>query len=75
VPGWKTDRGRIYIRFGPPEEIDSHPAANGGQTPAHETWQYRLIEGVGNNVLMEFVDTKSNGEYQMTRDPSAPPVP
>jgi GWxTD domain-containing protein len=34
VPGWRTDRGRIYITFGPPDEIDSHPAANGGQTPA-----------------------------------------
>jgi GWxTD domain-containing protein len=26
VPGWKTDRGRIYILYGPPDEIDSHPA-------------------------------------------------
>jgi GWxTD domain-containing protein len=71
VPGWRTDRGRIYIRFGPPDEIDSHPAANGGQTPAFETWRYRFIEGVGNNVLMDFVDTKGNGEFSMTRDPAA----
>jgi GWxTD domain-containing protein len=73
VQGWKTDRGRIYITFGPPDEIDSHPAGeNGGQTPAHETWQYRFIDGVGNNVLMEFVDTKGLGEFPMTRDPAAP---
>jgi len=71
VPGWRTDRGRIYITFGPPDEIDSHPAANGGQTPAHETWRYRWIEGIGNNVLMDFVDTKGNGEFPMTRDPAA----
>jgi GWxTD domain-containing protein len=75
VPGWRTDRGRIYIRFGPPDEIDSHPAGeNGARTPAHETWQYRFIEGVGNNVLMEFVDTNSNGEFPMTRDPAPPRV-
>jgi GWxTD domain-containing protein len=71
VPGWRTDRGRIYIEFGPPDEIDSHPATNDGQTPAHETWRYRWIEGIGNNVLMDFVDTKGNGEFSMTRDPAA----
>jgi GWxTD domain-containing protein len=72
VQGWKTDRGRIYITFGPPDEIDSHPSGeNGGQTPAHETWQYRFIEGIGNNVLMDFADTKGTGEFPMTKDPAA----
>src|SRR5258708_27002003 len=26
IPGWKADRGRIYITFGPPDEIQSHPS-------------------------------------------------
>jgi len=71
VAGWRTDRGRIYISFGPPDEIDSHPPANGGQTPAYESWRYRFIEGIGNDILIDFVDTKGNGEFPMTRDPAA----
>ena len=74
LPGWKTDRGRIYITFGPPGEIDSHP--NGG--PFHgdnalygfETWHYRYIEGIGNDVLIEFADEARDGTYHMTMDPS-----
>jgi GWxTD domain-containing protein len=26
IPGWKTDRGRIYIMYGKPDEIESHPS-------------------------------------------------
>lgn len=81
VPGWKTDRGRIYITFGPPDEIDSHPsggtyerpvAEGGGETTTFpfEDWRYRYIEGIGNDITMEFVDTTMTGEYHMTMDPS-----
>lgn len=66
VPGWKTDRGRIYITFGPPDEIDSHP--DGG--PPYEDWLYRFIQGIGNNVTMTFVDENRNGEYHMMKDPN-----
>jgi GWxTD domain-containing protein len=68
VPGWKSDRGQIYIRFGPPDEMDSHPSPATG-TP-FEVWQYRFIEGIGSNVMMEFDDTARNGEYHMTKDPN-----
>ena len=64
IPGWKTDRGRIYITFGIPDEIDSHPS--------NEDWRYRYIEGVGNNVIIEFVDPDGTGEFHMTRDPHPP---
>jgi len=81
IPGWKTDRGRIYITFGPPDEIDSHPsggtyerpvAEGGGETTTFpfEDWRYRYIEGIGNDVMIEFVDTTMTGEYHMTMDPS-----
>jgi GWxTD domain-containing protein len=81
IPGWKTDRGRIYITFGPPDEIDSHPsggnyerpnAEGGGETTTYpfEDWRYRYIEGMGNNIEIEFVDTTLSGEYHMTMDPS-----
>jgi GWxTD domain-containing protein len=81
LPGWKTDRGRIYITFGPPDEIDAHPpagarqrpAAGGGQTSAYpyEDWRYRFIEGIGDNVQIEFVDQAMTGDYRMTMDPRA----
>jgi len=81
IPGWRTDRGRIYIIYGPPDEIDSHPAGGtyerpmeegGGETSTYpfEDWRYRYIEGIGNNVNIEFVDTTMSGEYHMTMDPS-----
>lgn len=81
IPGWKTDRGRIYITFGPPDEIESHPSGGsyerpyeegGGTTSTYpfEKWRYRYIEGIGNDVNIEFVDTTMTGEYRMTMDPS-----
>ena len=62
IPGWKTDRGRVYIKFGPPDELDSHPA---GQTP-HEKWRYRFIDGIGPNAVLEFSDPSRTGDYPLT---------
>jgi GWxTD domain-containing protein len=81
VPGWKTDRGRIYIVFGPADEIESHPSGGtyerpmeegGGETSTFpfEDWRYRYIEGIGQEVIVEFVDTCMCGEYHMTMDRS-----
>ena len=83
IPGWKTDRGKIYIMWGPPDEIDSHPTGGtwdrpmdqgGGETSTYpwETWRYRYLEGesLGENVELEFVDPTSTGEYHLTMDPS-----
>jgi GWxTD domain-containing protein len=83
VPGWRTDRGRIYIVFGPPDSIDAHPSGGhydrpqeegGGSTSTYpfETWRYRYLEGqnLGNEVEIEFVDTCMCGEYHMTMDRS-----
>ena len=81
IPGWKTDRGRIYITFGPADEIDSHPSGGsynrpyeegGGTTSTYpfEKWRYRYIDGIGTNIEIEFVDTTMSGEYRMTMDPS-----
>ncbi len=80
IPGWKTDRGRIYIMYGPPDEIDSHPSGGtynrpfeegGGTTSTYpfEDWRYRYIDGIGNNVILEFVDPTQSGEYHLTMDP------
>src|SRR5216110_2629495 len=81
IPGWKSDRGRIYIVYGPPDEIESHagggtydrPIEEGGGTTStypFEDWRYRYLEGIGQEVIIEFVDTCMCGEYHMTMDRS-----
>lgn len=81
IPGWKTDRGRIYIVYGPADEVESHPSGGsynrpieegGGETSTYpfETWRYRYVEGIGNDIIIEFVDPTMTGEYRMTMDPS-----
>jgi GWxTD domain-containing protein len=81
IPGWKADRGRIYITFGPPDEIESHPSGGSYQRPPEEgggttstypfeQWRYRWIEGIGTDIIIEFVDPTMTGEYRMTMDPS-----
>jgi GWxTD domain-containing protein len=81
IPGWKSDRGRIYIMYGPPDEIDSHPSGGtyerpieegGGETSTYpfEDWRYRYLEGIGQEIIIEFVDTCMCGDYHMTIDRS-----
>ena len=81
IPGWKTDRGRMYIMWGPADEIDSHPSGGtydrpmeegGGTTTTYpwETWRWRYLEGIGENIILEFVDPSGSGEYHLTMDPS-----
>ncbi|MBS1877024.1 MAG: GWxTD domain-containing protein [Acidobacteria bacterium] len=75
LQGWRTDRGRTYILFGPPDEIESHPSGGGvlhGATgPAYpwEAWLYRYIKDMGRDVTVEYRDEDRNGEFRMTRDP------
>ena len=81
VPGWQTDRGRIYVQFGPPDRIESSPS--GGTMPScaepgptqtvtvHyplERWFYRRIENMGSNPVLIFVDPTSTGDYRLTMD-------
>ena len=79
IPGWRTDRGRIYIMYGKPDTIDSHPMGGpyqrsaeegGGQTTTFpfEVWRYRYLEGVGQEIEIEFVDDCNCGAYEMTID-------
>lgn len=68
--GWNTDRGRIYIVYGPPDEIESHPSGRDGGPP-FEQWLYNFVQGIGNSVIIEFSDVNRDGEYRQTRDPHA----
>jgi GWxTD domain-containing protein len=78
-PGWKTDRGHIYIAFGAPDSVDSHPSGGSYQRPMDEgggetstfpfeVWHYRYLEGIGDNIDIEFVDTCMCGDYHFTID-------
>ncbi|MEO6801847.1 MAG: GWxTD domain-containing protein [Granulicella sp.] len=80
-PGWRTDRGHIYISFGKPDSIESHPSGGNYQRPTDEgggststfpfeTWHYRYLEGIGDNIDLEFVDTCMCGDYHYTIDRS-----
>jgi GWxTD domain-containing protein len=80
-PGWRTDRGHIYIAYGAPDSIDAHPSGGtyerpmdegGGETSTFpfETWHYRHIDGVGDNIDLEFVDSCQCGDYHFTIDRS-----
>jgi GWxTD domain-containing protein len=80
IPGWRTDRGRMYIMWGPPDSIESHSAGStynrpmtegGGQTQVYgfDDWNYHYMEGIGQNITIEFVDPTGTGEYHITMDP------
>jgi GWxTD domain-containing protein len=80
IPGWKTDRGRVYIVYGPPDAIDLHPTGELYQRPLKEGggpastyplehWRYRFLEAIGNHVVFEFVDCTNSGEYRLLVDP------
>jgi GWxTD domain-containing protein len=72
VPGWKTDRGRIYITYGPPDEKESHSSSTGANSfSTSEQWRYHYIEDVGTNIVVEFVRAPGTGEYRMSADPAA----
>jgi GWxTD domain-containing protein len=72
IPGWQTDRGMIYVKYGPPDEKESHPQEDG--TFPYEKWLYRHLEGVGSDVVLEFVDRAGDGNYRMTWDPNTKDV-
>jgi GWxTD domain-containing protein len=79
VPGWKSDRGRIYIIHGAPDSREYHDqgqqyyraARDGGgvtNTYSYEVWYYRNIPGVGDGIEIEFVDKTMTGHFTLARD-------
>ena len=79
-PGWMSDRGRIYIIHGEPAEIEAHPTGGyyqrpiyegGGSSSAYpfEVWRYRYLEGIGDDVELEFVDKTMSGDVPSALNP------
>lgn len=76
VPGWKTDRGRMWITHGEPQEITRSQGTLSRTVPSEgsrtsnlplETWRYRFIQGIGNNIVIEFIDL--NGDFRLVAEP------
>jgi GWxTD domain-containing protein len=81
IPGWKTDRGRIWIMYGKPDETETHPMGGAYERPSYEgggstttypfeIWFYRYLPGVGSGIEIEFVDPTGSGEYRIARNPN-----
>jgi GWxTD domain-containing protein len=77
APGWKTDRGQVYIVYGPPDEIEAHPSGGSAARLAFsssdpfEAWGYRRLEGIGHDILLLFVDADESGDYRLIGDHAA----
>jgi GWxTD domain-containing protein len=62
--GWRTDRGHMYIVYGPPDEIESHP--KGAQHPyAIDMWAYRHVDGIPDRGYFTFIDRTGQGDYRL----------
>src|SRR5262249_1829874 len=68
TPGWKSDRGQAYIKWGPPDAIDETGSQSTRPFPA-ETWKYAYLEGVGSDVSIVFEDRDLTGEYRRAPSP------
>ena len=62
--GWQTNRGHIYIVYGPPDEIEAHPAEAETHFPS-QVWMYHHVEGIGDNLTISFVDRTGAGDYTL----------
>src|SRR5260370_308951 len=71
-PGWQTDRGHMYIVYGPPDEKESHPRGGPQRAYPFEVWMYMHVDGIGNNLTITFIDRTGSGDYQLA--PGSAPV-
>ena len=78
--GWRTDRGRVYIMFGPPDGRTTHAGGGtyyrsaeegGGSTLTYpwEEWFYRHLPGIGSGIEVEFVDPSMTGQFRLAMSP------
>ncbi len=58
--GWKSDRGRILLIYGEPDEVERHPS--GMETRPYEIWQYHYLQG---GVAFAFVDRRGMGDFEL----------
>lgn len=61
--GWKTDRGRVYITYGEPDEIERHPSSM-GEKP-YQRWTYDRLPGQSGGDYFVFVDEDGYGNLRL----------
>jgi len=62
LAGWRTDRGRIYIMYGKPDQVRT--------SKSKEVWVYRFLPSIGSSIEIEFADVAGTGEFRLLK-----PVP
>ena len=65
-PGWKTDRGRMYIYFGPPDRMDQNPMSNIQNLRGWILWVYYRY-----GFAVYFFDRRGDGQYNIEPTPAA----
>jgi GWxTD domain-containing protein len=60
-PGWKTDRGRVFVKYGRPDDRTAFPAAN--RAPNFEIWRYTQ----GRVRFYIFADPNNFGNYRLVK--------
>ena len=58
--GFRTDRGRVLIMYGNPDDVDRHP--NEIDSRPYEIWSYNNIQG---GVIFVFVQRTAGAEYEL----------
>ena len=69
-PGWRTDRGRIYLMLGPPSSIQRNPMGRDATERPSEVWTYNSINNskLPASVDVSFVDFMGYGDYEIVTD-------
>jgi len=64
-PGWRTDRGHMYILYGPPDELENHPKGGGQTSYPFEAWKYQHVDGIGDDLFFMFIDRTGTSDYRL----------
>lgn len=66
--GSLTERGRVWIMYGPPQRREVHPRAR-NRVFSWEAWHYDRLPDIGENIDLEFTDRANRGEYRLSLSP------
>ncbi len=62
IDGWETDRGQIYIIYGPPSDVE-RPPTSGSSTNRYEIWYYRSSQR-----RFVFLDKFGGGDFNLVSE-------
>jgi GWxTD domain-containing protein len=69
IPGWRTDRGWIYIIFGKPDKIiKGRKDFENLKKIVFENWFYKSLDGIGSNIEFTFFDPTENKGFRLPKE-------